>query len=314
MVRVFESIEKLRGQDLPVLIRGETGTGKDLLARALHATSSRSGRPYQAIHCAALPDELLEAELFGHEAGAFTGADAARPGILEILQGGTLLLDQVEHLSPRAQAKLLHAAGAGRARRLGSVADYGIDVRILSSTSTDLRSAPGSFRQDLFFRLAAVEIEIPPLRERVEDIPLLARHLLQVHARRLERAAPELEPGAVELLEDHEWPGNVRELEAVLFRSLLEVSESERIGPETIRRLLPDAVPLALVPEKLLEGRTLDEVRREVERAYVLRLHREVKGDLSAMMAALGVRRTQLYELLRKLGLDIRALREEPPR
>jgi DNA-binding NtrC family response regulator len=311
MARVFESVEKLRGQDLPVLIRGETGTGKDLLARALHATSSRPAGPYQTIHCAALPEELLEAELFGHEAGAFTGAAKARPGLLEVLAGGTLLLDQVEHLSPRAQAKLLHAAGAGRARRLGSSMEYAIDVRFLSSTSIDLRSAASnSFRRDLFFRLAAVEIEIPPLRERLEDLSLLAGRLLEAHARRLERGVPELTPEALELLEEHGSPGNVRELEAVLFRSLLEVSGAERIGPEVIGRLLPEPAPVPLVPERLLEGRSLDEVRREVERAYVLRLHREAKGDLRAMMAALGVRRTQLYELLRKLGLDVRALRE----
>jgi DNA-binding NtrC family response regulator len=313
--RVLEAVGRLRDQDVPVLIRGETGTGKDLLARAIHGTSSRRGGPFLAVHSAALPDELFEAEVFGHEAGAFTGADAARPGLLETLAGGSLLLDDVHHLTPRAQAKLLHVLGSGRARRLGSAVEYRVDVRFLASTSADLRAevARGAFRGDLYFRLAAIEIALPPLRERLEDLPILARHLLERHAARMERPVPALGPDALDLLARHDWPGNVRELETVLLRALLGLSGSARIGADDLRPVLPRGEREDRVPEELMSGRSLKDFRRRMERAYVQRAFREAGGDLKALMAALGVKRTQLYALFRRLGVDLKTLRGRPP-
>ncbi|MGH9362892.1 MAG: sigma 54-interacting transcriptional regulator, partial [Thermoanaerobaculia bacterium] len=215
MLQVYRTIEQLRDQEVSVLITGETGTGKELVARALHRTGPRARGPFFALHAGSLPLELLESELFGYEQGAFTGAEAARAGLLESLAGGTLLLDGVDDLAPAAQAKLLRVLDSGRARRLGASEERPVDVRFLSAAAVDLRERveAAAFRADLLYRLGAVEIRLPPLRERREDIPLLCRHLLELHARRLDRAVPRLEAEALERLESCPWPGNVRQLE-----------------------------------------------------------------------------------------------------
>jgi DNA-binding NtrC family response regulator/tetratricopeptide (TPR) repeat protein len=311
MLRVFQAIEGLRGSELPVLIAGETGTGKELVARALHRTSPRGEGPFLALHGASIPQELFESELFGYEAGAFTGAEESRPGLLESVHGGSLLLDEVSDLPPPAQAKLLRVIDARAARRLGGTAERTIDVRFLSATSADLAglAAKGGFRRDLYHRLAAVEIRLPPLRERREDVPLLARHLLAEHARRIDRAAPALAAGALRLLERHDWPGNVRELEAVLLRAVLARSPGEEIGARDIEPLLRPREARRLFDEEALEGRTLGDLRAELERTYLTRLFRTSGGDLEKMMAALGVKRSYLYTWMGKLGIDIRELR-----
>jgi DNA-binding NtrC family response regulator len=316
MVRIFQAIERLRDQEIPVLIRGETGTGKELVARALHQTSSRRNGPFLAVHCAALPEDLFEAEFFGYEAGAFTGAETGHAGILENLAGGTLLLDDVQQLSLKSQAKLLHALSSGRIRRLGGAAQYPIDVRVLASSGIDLSKEVErqTFRGDLFYRLRVLEIVLPPLRDRKLDIPLLARHFLELHAKRMERPVPVMESGAVELLEAQDWPGNVRELESVCLRALLGSSDRERVRREDLSSLLPERKAEEIVPEELLKGRSFKELKLVFERAFVARLFREARGDLRRVMAELGIQRTQLYALVRKLGLDMRKLRGGPGR
>jgi DNA-binding NtrC family response regulator len=208
--------------------------------RCTRRARGRRGRSSRSTS-AALPEELFEAELFGHEGGAFTGADNARPGLLEGLSGGTLLLDDVEHLTPASQAKLLQVLGSGHARRLGGLMPYTVDVRVLASTAADLPKLVerGAFRADLYFRLRAVEIALPPLRERRGDVAALALHFVEVHAARLERPRPEVDRSALEALEAHDWPGNVRELESLLLRALVELSAGEALRAENLRSLLP---------------------------------------------------------------------------
>jgi DNA-binding NtrC family response regulator/DNA-binding transcriptional ArsR family regulator len=315
MLGVFRSIERLRRQEVPVLIIGETGTGKELAARAIHRTGPRADAPFLALHCGSLPEPLFEAELFGHEAGAFTGAEEARPGILEGVSGGTLLLDEVSALPPASQAKLLRSIDSGLIRRVGGVEPLAVDVRWLASSSADLRERveAGAFRKDLYYRLARAEIRLPPLRERKGDLLLLARHFLAEEAARLERAVPTLTPEAAALLEAHSWPGNVRELETILIRSLFEISTGEAIGPRVLERLLPrartrDAVGMGAAS---LIDRSLGELKLELERAYLTQLFRELGGDLRKVMARLGIRRSRLYLWLRRLGLDVRDLRSQ---
>jgi serine/threonine-protein kinase PknK len=311
MVRVFQEIDRLRGQEIPVLIAGETGTGKELVARALHRTSPRRGGPFFAIHCASLPAELFEAEFFGHEAGAFTGAEESRPGILETLRGGTLLLDEVGELPVPAQAKLLRVLDSGMARRLGGTEERPVDVRFLASTSADLRARirEGRFREDLYYRLGRIEVRLPPLRSRREDIAPLARRFLETHARRLDRPTPVLDGEGLALLESHPWPGNVRELEGALLRAVLSLSGPGTLGAREIEPLLEPAAAPSLFAEEVFEGRSLRELRTELDRAYVLRLFKKTGGDYGKMMKALGVRQSYFYSWLRKIGIDTRKLR-----
>ena len=326
MVRVFQEIDRLRDQEMPVLITGDTGTGKELAARAIHRTSPRAKGPFFAIHCASLPLALFESELFGYEAGAFSGAEAARPGLLETLSGGTLLLDGVSELPIEAQAKLLRVLDSGVIRRVGGVEERPVDVRFLASSSVDLRvrAEAGAFRQDLFFRLSGMEIHLPALRDRREDLGPLARHFLEKHARRLDRPVPSLSGEALSLLEAQEWPGNVREMETVLLRAVVSLAYPESVGARDLEPLLAPREPapaskagpsgiarLLHENEELLEGRTLEELKSEVERVYITRLFRHAGGDLQKVMDALGVKRSNFYTLLRNAGLDIRALRRE---
>lgn len=320
MVRVFRLIERLRDQDIPVLVSGEAGTGKDLVVRTLHRTSARSDGPFLALHCASLLDELFESELFGFEAGAFTGAETTSAGILEQLAGGTILLDDIHELSVAAQGKLVHVLDSGQARRLGARQPIALDVRFIASTTVDLdeRVEQGRFRRDLLLRLRVVEIELPPLRRRREDIEDLAQHLLEQHAGRMERAVPRLTPDALEVLRGHAWTGNVRELETLLIRALIVTTGGGVIERETItpwlsggRRESGGATGVAEggVIEAIRQGCSLKELRRELDAAYLRGLWHETAGDLGAMMRVLGMKRTQLYELLKKSGVDLRELR-----
>jgi len=313
MVRLFQLIERLRDQSLPVLITGETGTGKELVARAIRNRSLRSEGPFQTVHCACLPSELFESELFGHEAGAFTGAEAAQPGLLEELDGGTLLFDEVGQLPLASQSKLLRVLESGTIRRLGSTASRSVDVRFLFTAGADLRRAVevGGFRADLYYRLSAVEIGLPALRDRREDIGRLALHLLERHAARLDRPVSALEPEAVLLLEGRDWPGNVRELEALLLRAVLQLSFPARIPVQDLRALLPETSPAApAAPAGDLLDRSLADRRRNLEREYLASLFLSLRGDTREMMRRLGVRSTKLYAWLRDLGLEIRELRK----
>jgi two-component system response regulator FlrC len=231
-----------------VLLQGESGTGKELVARAIHAWSARAEGPFVALNCAALPETLVESELFGHERGAFTDARAARAGVVEQARGGTLLLDEIGELPLPAQAKLLRVLEERRVRRLGGEEVHAVDVRFLAATNRPLRELVRErrFREDLYFRLDVLSLSLPALRERPEDLLPLARHLLARWARAYRRPAPALAPEAVARLVEHPWPGNVRELDNVLHRALLE-SGGDAIGPEHLALEAGQAAPQAPV-------------------------------------------------------------------
>jgi DNA-binding NtrC family response regulator/tetratricopeptide (TPR) repeat protein len=313
MSEVFKTIGRVRDQEIPVLITGETGTGKELVARAIHQTSPRRRGPFFALHCASLPGELFESEVFGHEAGAFTGADEPRAGLLEHLSGGTLLLDEVTSLAPATQMKFLRVLDSGVVRPLGSLDTRPIDVRFLASTSDSIEKAiaDGVLRRDLYFRLRGVEIHLPPLRSRKEDIPLLVEHFLKLHARRLERAPPLATPEVLRFLAGHDWPGNVRELETTLLRILMTSSPGSPLAMEALRPLIPRAPSHPIFSEDALSGRDLKSLRRELDRVYLTRLFRDTRGDVRKMTETLGVKASRLYAWLREAGVDIQSLRRE---
>ena len=319
MVAVYRLIEQVKDHDLPVLVRGETGTGKELVARAIHRRSRRARAPFQVLHAAALPEQLFEGELFGHEEGAYTGAGGARPGIIEQLDGGVLVIDEVADLSLAAQAKLLGVLDSGTVRRLGALDARTVDVRFVFATARDLEMEveAGAFRRDLYYRLRGVEIAVPALRERRDDIPSLARHLIEVHASRLDRPLPDLDRSALEYLRARDWPGNVRELESLLQRALLTLSGGRRISERELRRI--DAARLERPAGEsgadrdertaTLLDRSLEDRRSELERTYLAQLFREVGGNVQRMAERLEVQRTTLYAWFRKLGLDVKELR-----
>jgi DNA-binding NtrC family response regulator len=229
MQRLFARVERLAPTDATILLTGESGTGKELAARALHQLSPRCQRPFVAVNCAAIPENLLESEFFGVERGAFTGADRSRPGRFEAADGGTLLLDEIGELPLALQPKLLRALQEGRITRVGGSRELAVDVRVVAATNRDLAAevAAGRFRQDLFYRLNVVPLELPPLRERREDLPLLLEHFAERSARRHGLAVPRFPPAVSKRLLEHTWPGNVRELANVVERLLLLAEQGE---------------------------------------------------------------------------------------
>jgi len=240
-------LERVAPTESTVLLLGESGTGKELFARALHALSARRAGPFIAVNCAAIPESLMENELFGHEKGAFTGADRRQPGRFELAEGGTLLLDEIGELSLAVQGKVLRALEERTFERVGSGRTQRADVRLIAATNRDLEAmvAAGEFRSDLYFRLAVFPLELPPLRERASDIPLLARHLLAGIARRHHREPPILSDEAAEILAAEPWPGNVRELGNLLERALI-LADGPALRPGDVKALLR---PAAATPE-----------------------------------------------------------------
>jgi DNA-binding NtrC family response regulator len=246
MDRVYELARRVAAGPVNVLICGETGVGKERLARLVHDHSPRASKPFVRINCAALPSTLLESELFGHERGAFTGATQAKAGLLQVASGGTLFLDEFGELSPDAQAKLLRALGEGEARRVGGHQSYTIDVRFVAATNRDLRRdiASGAFREDLYYRVAAVAISIPPLRERTTEIEPLAYEFLATAAAQMgDSAVPQLSPAARALLTSHRWPGNVRELRNMMHTAVLLAAGAPAIEPQHLPELTEIARP-----------------------------------------------------------------------
>jgi len=280
-----------------VLIQGEHGTGKELVARALHASSPRREMPFVPVNCSAIPDELIESDLFGHERGAFTGATQARRGRFEEAHGGTLFLDEVGDLSPRAQTKLLRVLQEGELSRVGGSRAITIDVRVVGATNRDLAATAksGAFREDLYFRLAVIPITVPPLRERLEDLPLLVEHFVRELARETTRRSRTFSPQALELLRRYAFPGNVRELRNIVER-LLIMNPIDVIGPEQVRTVLPapEAAPAG--------GARLADAVREFERAQIEAALAAEGGNMTRAAARLGLERSHLYKKMKQLG------------
>jgi DNA-binding NtrC family response regulator len=317
MQRVRGMIEKVAETDATVLVRGESGTGKELVAREIHErNSARRNGSFVAVNCAALPHELIESELFGHEKGAFTGAAARREGKFEQADGGTLFLDEIGDMSANVQAKLLRALEERRIERLGGNEAIPVDVRIVSATHRPLEQEinNGNFRADLFYRLRVVTIDIPPLRERREDIPVLAETFLRIAAERYELPQRALSQSALKKLLEYSWPGNVRELKNTIDRAVIMAE-----GDEISARDLPDEVAAGLSKSTLTDGDeeeadglrvpfTADfrEDRREFERRYITRCLEHTQGNVTRAAEILDMHRQSLQHKLRQLGLGRR--------
>jgi two-component system, NtrC family, response regulator AtoC len=299
MVEIYKLIARMAALDTTVLIEGETGTGKELVARAIHGASGRATRPFVVVDCAALPETLFESELFGHERGAFTGAFAARRGLLETSAGGTCFLDEIGELTAPLQAKLLRTLQERSIRRVGGNDEIPFDVRVVVATNRDLRKlvADGGFRDDLYYRLNVVTITMPPLRERASDIPLLAQHFLEIFARRSGRAIKRLAPESVALLAGYRWPGNVRELEHVIERAMA-LSSSETLLPDDFPPHLREERDRA--PRLPADGMTLEDVKRW----YVNKVLEESGGNKLRAAELLGIDRRTLYRILERQATE----------
>ena len=285
---IVQTADRIAAKDVPVLITGESGTGKELIARRIHRLSRRASKPLVAVNCAALPDTLAESELFGYERGAFTGAERPRAGRFEEASGGTLFLDEVGELSAGVQAKLLRALEERVVRRLGAARDTAVDIRVIAATNRDLR-AGDTFRSDLYFRLAVVTLDIPPLRERPDDVVPIARDLLARLAQRHGFRRPSLTPEAIHDLQAHTWPGNVRELRNAIERALV------LRGEEAIR-----PVDLGLQPA----AKTLSASTADVEKERILEALRQTHGSRESAARLLGISVRTLYYRLSRYGLS----------
>jgi two-component system response regulator HydG len=300
VVRLFDEVRTAAAVDSSVLILGESGAGKELVARAIHDGSARRTRSLLAINCAAIPEALVEAELFGYERGAFTGAQTARAGLLEQADGGTVFLDELCELSLHMQAKLLRAFDERAVRRLGGRNPIPFDVRFLAATNRDVRAevAGQRFREDLFFRIDVIEIQVPPLRERRDDIPLLAAHFLEGCAARNKKDISGFTTAALELLTRHDWPGNARELKNAVERAVAYASGAF-IAPED----LPPAVVRAAESSAGLGLREWKKTLERLEREFVEAALDEHGGNVTHAAQALGIHRSTLQRLMRRLKL-----------
>jgi len=287
---IFEAIEKAAAVKANVLISGESGTGKELVARSIHYNSQRNDRPFIPVDCASLVENLLETELFGHVRGAFTGALYARRGLFEEADGGTLFLDEVSNLNLSMQTKLLRFLQEHEIKRVGGTESIKVDVRVIAATNQLLEPLvkEGRFREDLFYRLNVVSIALPPLRERKEDIPLLANHFLQKSCEENHKAISHISPEALRILTDYPWPGNVRELENSIERAVI-LSVHPIILPEDLPQKVMETTP---------EKRALS--LKDVEKSYVLKVLQETKGNKKKAAEILGIDRTTLYRILEK--------------
>ncbi|HET9553566.1 MAG TPA: sigma-54 dependent transcriptional regulator [Anaeromyxobacteraceae bacterium] len=312
MREAYRLLERAAGLDITVLLGGETGTGKELAARAVHYHSARKARRFVPVNCGALPAELVESELFGHARGAFTGAAGAKAGLFEEAEGGTIFLDEIGELPLAMQVKLNRALQEREIRRVGEAAPVKIDVRVIAATHRDLKAevAAGRFREDLYYRLAVFPIRLPPLRERLEDLPALVAHLLEKHARAARREVTGFEPEALARLAAHAWPGNVRELENAVERAV-----AVSTGPVVRAEDLPADLGVALGAGASAAGEAappridvpyreaVDEARDRVSREYLVALLTELNGNVTRAAERAGMERESLHRLLKKHGL-----------
>ena len=296
---IFQFLARVAPTESTVLIEGESGTGKELVARALHRNSHRANKPFVAINCAAIPESLLESDLFGHERGAFTGATVQKKGRLEVAEGGVVFLDEIGELAPSLQVKLLRVLQEREFERVGGTHSIKIDIRLIAATNRDLSEAvrSGEFRQDLYYRLAVVKLTMPPLREHREDIPMLTRHFVQKYAKRSKVKAKPVSREAMAALVNYEWPGNVRELENAIERALVMGSS--------------DAVLLEDLPESLLEQESPAEMHegkyhasvKELKKQLIVDAVEQTRGNYVEAAGILGVHPNYLHRLIRNLGL-----------
>jgi len=307
MQSVRRLIDMIAPTDASVMILGETGTGKELIARNLHDKSRRAGHAFIPVNCGALPENLVESELFGHRKGAFTGADTHRKGLFEVANGGTLFLDEVGELDKSVQVKLLRFLESGEIRRVGENDPFRVDVRVLCATNRDLREMieADQFREDLFFRMNTFEIQLPPLRERKGDIPALARHMLTRFNSRRASLDSALTPEAIEMLTSHDWPGNIRELANAIERATI-LSGGGPIGPEHLptqvpaRRSSSTAAPTAMAGPhfQIPEG---NPTLRDVEMKYIQVILERHNGNKPAASKELGISLKTLYNKINQL-------------
>lgn len=295
MQDVFAKIRKVAASDAPVLIMGESGTGKELVAKAIHLTSNRKDKPFIVINSSAIPETLLESELFGHEKGAFTGAHIRRKGRIELADGGTLFLDEIGELSLNLQVKLLRFLQEQKIERVGGREEISVDVRVIAATNADLSKAikEGKFREDLYYRLGVVTISLPPLRDRGDDIFLLANYLLKKYALENNKKIIGFTPAALEAIEAYNWPGNVRELENRVKRAVIMADGSKITAKD-----------LELTSAYAKYGKTLREAREALERDLITQALMRNKGNVTKAAEELGISRPSLYELMEKLGIQ----------
>jgi DNA-binding NtrC family response regulator len=293
MQKVFDLIPEVAQSESSVLLIGETGTGKELVAKAIHAKSNRSHLPFIAINCGAIPDTLLESELFGHQKGAFTGATHPRKGFIEVVSGGTLFLDEIGEISPKMQIDLLRVLEEKKITRVGDRQPVDVDFRLISATRRDLEKevTEGVFREDFFYRINVITIHIPPLKKRKGDIPLLLQHFLQKYSHETVKRVDHVSRDTMELLKSYDWPGNVRELENAVERAVV-LSKSRTLGKEDFAFLRTDPSPTS-TPRSL----------REMEKTYVQQILEDSDWNITHASKILDINRVTLHKMIKRLNL-----------
>jgi DNA-binding NtrC family response regulator len=297
MLEIFALVREVASLRSTVLIQGESGTGKELIARAIHFSGERAGKPFVGVSCGALAETLLESELFGHEEGAFTGASGRKKGKLELAESGTIFLDEIGDISQKLQVDLLRVVQERKMYRVGGTTEITLDARVIAATNRDLRQAvrDGKFREDLFYRLNVIAITVPALRDRKEDIPILAHHFVDRIARELRKDVTEISEGGLKALMDHSWPGNVRELENAIERAIV-TGKGGLLTEADFTFLAPGREDAAWdIPTNL----TLEEVENRVIAATLRRTH----GNIKEAAGILGVDRSTLYDRIKKYNL-----------
>jgi DNA-binding NtrC family response regulator len=313
MLEVYKMVARVSESKSTVLLQGESGTGKELIARAIHSNGPRREKPFIPVNCGALPDTLLESEMFGYERGAFTGAVGAKVGLFEAANGGTLFLDEIGELGPPLQVKLLRVMQDQEVRRVGGTASLKVDVRMIAATNRDLDQfvKAGKFRDDLYYRLNVVRIILPPLAERTEDIPMLVQHFLQKYSTGSSRVVRGLLPDTMAALRQYRWPGNVRELENAIERAM-SLSHGPLLTPEDLPEAIRDNVAAQdrAKTSKSMQEEPVCLTLEEVEKRHLVRVLKETKGNKVKAAKVLGIDRRTLYRMAERYGLDLGG--EEP--
>ena len=306
MMEIYWLIKEVAAVNSSVLIQGESGTGKELIAQAIHHSSPRNDRPFVRVNCAAMPEGLLESELFGHERGAFTGAIARRKGRFELADGGTLFLDEIGDMSPSLQAKLLRVLQEGEFERVGGTQTIKVDVRLISATNKDLEEEveKGHFREDLFYRINVIPIYVPPLRERKEDIPLLAVHFLERYRTEMGKDLSYITQGALDLMRAYPWPGNVRELENVIERAVV-MSHRDQLNVEDLPENLRGGSTGTTSDFMMGEATTFKEAKRRFEKFFLEEMLRRYNGNITRTAEAIQMPRRNLQMKMRMYNIEV---------